>query len=349
MDHDAAHKFIYALPEVAADLLHLVAPDWVEDLDLTTLAEVSSEFLDEEHRRRVGDMLWKVHFRSGVLKDGGRPYILALLEFQSSVDRNMAKRMSEYSDMLRNKLVHDRVVTREGGLPWLLPLVVYNGSRSWTAPGEAADMVSLPSTSARRDLALLQPQAYLRLDVGARTQDDWPLGNRVAATARLQRSETPKGLLGQLREELERFPSGANAAYRRALYAWARALWSHMVGDTVALPTFEELEQDDEGGNMTTLLETKARQWEAEWLAQGIAQGIKKGRAEEGVRLIERQVALKFGARTAKRLSGLMDGLTPRQEHLDLLSDWTIECRTAEDLLARVDGLRASEHRQDHP
>lgn len=100
---------------------------------------------------------------------------------------------------------------------------------------------------------------------------------------------------------------------------------------------------------MTTLLETKARQWEAEWLAQGIAQGIKKGRAEEGVRLIERQVALKFGARTARRLSGLMDGLIPGQEHLDLLSDWTIECRTAEDLLARVDGLRASKHRHDHP
>ena len=53
-------------------------------------------------------------------------------------------------------------------------------------------MVSLLSAPARQDLALLQPQVYLRLNVGAQTQDDWPLGNRVAATARLQRSETPK-------------------------------------------------------------------------------------------------------------------------------------------------------------
>ena len=344
MDHDAAHKFIYALPEVAADLLRLVAPDWVDDLDLTTLAEVSSELLDEEHHRRISDMLWKVHFRSGVLKNGGRPYILALLEFQSSVDRNMAKRMSEYSDMLRNKLVRNGAAEQEGGLPWILPLVVYNGSRPWTALGETADMVSLPSASAWRDLALLQPQAYRRLDVGVQTRDDWPLGNRVAATARLQRSETPKELLRCLYWELHHFPGAENTPYRQGLYAWARALWSHMVGDTAALPSFEELERD-EGGNMTTLLEAKARQWKSEWLAQG----IERGRTEEGVRLIGRLATLKFGAQTARRLARLMDDLILRQEHFDLLGDWIIECGNGKDLLARVDKLRASGHAQNHP
>ena len=33
MDHDAAHKYIYALPEVTADLLRLVLPDWAGRLD----------------------------------------------------------------------------------------------------------------------------------------------------------------------------------------------------------------------------------------------------------------------------------------------------------------------------
>ena len=192
--------------------------------------------------------------------------------------------------------------------------------------------------------AVLQPQAYRRLDVGARTEDDWPLGNRVAATARLQRSETPKELLRRLRQELRRFPGVGNAPHRRSLHAWARALWSHMVGGASASPAFEELERD-EGGNMTTLLEAKARQWESEWLAQG----IKKGRTEEGVRLIDRLAALKFGAQTAERLSGLVDGLVLGQEHLNLLGDWIIECETAEDLLARVDELQASGHRTDHP
>ena len=60
MDHDAAHKYIYALREVVADLLRLVIPDWVDELDLTTLEDLSSEFFDDEHRKRAGDMVWRV-------------------------------------------------------------------------------------------------------------------------------------------------------------------------------------------------------------------------------------------------------------------------------------------------
>ena len=63
MDHDAAHKYIYALREVVADLLRLVIPDWVDELDLTTLEDLSSEFFDDEHRKRAGDMVWRVRFR----------------------------------------------------------------------------------------------------------------------------------------------------------------------------------------------------------------------------------------------------------------------------------------------
>ena len=39
MNHDAAHKFIYGLPEVTADLLRLIAPDLADELDLLTLED----------------------------------------------------------------------------------------------------------------------------------------------------------------------------------------------------------------------------------------------------------------------------------------------------------------------
>ena len=100
MDHDAAHKYIYSLPEVAADLLRLVIPGWVDELDLSTLEDRSSEFLDAAHRKRLADMAWRVPFRGGRLPSGDRPYVLVLVEFQSDVDRRMAKRIREYSEML---------------------------------------------------------------------------------------------------------------------------------------------------------------------------------------------------------------------------------------------------------
>ena len=65
MDHDAAHKYIYSLPEVTADLLRLIIPGWVEELDLATLEDRSSEHLDAAHRKRLGDMAWRVGFRGG--------------------------------------------------------------------------------------------------------------------------------------------------------------------------------------------------------------------------------------------------------------------------------------------
>ena len=42
MNHDAAHKYIHSLPEVTADLLRLVVPDLVGELDLPTLEDRSS-------------------------------------------------------------------------------------------------------------------------------------------------------------------------------------------------------------------------------------------------------------------------------------------------------------------
>ena len=363
MDHDAAHKFIYALREVVADLLRLVIPDWVGELDLTTLEDLSPEFFDDEHRKRAGDMVWRACFRDGTLGNGEQSCLLVLIEFQSTVDRNMAKRMREYTDLLLERLVRRGVVKREGGLPWVLPIVVYNGSERWTAPGEASELAPLPSARVERDLMPLQPQRYRRLDAGARSPDDWPAENRVAATVRLQRSGSSRELLlARLREEMERFPGAENEAFRRALYAWAKALEADRTGGGLELPSFDEMERA-EGVEMATLLEANLNRWDArvraeirteiqaeirteiqaeiraEIQAEIHAETTERERVEEGRRL-GRQAALKFDAQTAERLSVLLEGMTVRED-LDRVSDWIIECGTGEEFLTRVTALRA--------
>ena len=70
MDHDAAHKCIYSLPEVTADLLRLIIPGWVDELDLSPLEDRSAEHLDAAHRKRLGDMAWRVGFRRGRRRGG---------------------------------------------------------------------------------------------------------------------------------------------------------------------------------------------------------------------------------------------------------------------------------------
>ena len=355
MDHDAAHKYIYGLPEVAADLLRLVARKWVDELDLATLEDRSPEFLDADHRKRQGDMAFRVRLRRRRLGDGERPQILLLLEFQSEVDRRMAKRMREYAELLLARVARSGAAGQEGGRPWVLPVVVYNGSAPWTAAGRASDLAPLPSERMERDLALLQPQAYRLLAAGgaltsgARPAEDWPLDNRVSATVRLQAAGTPQALLPCLLEESARFPGAGDEAFRRALHAWARALWEHKSGGGAGFPAFEELEQT-KGAVMATVAEAAWDRWDAKVRAEafergiergierGVQQGIAQGRTEGGAHLISRQAALKFGAGTAERLAGLLEDLT-EQKDLDRVGDWVLECGNGDELLSLVSDL----------
>ena len=269
----------------------------------------------------------------------------------------MAKRMREYAEMLLDQAVRGGAAEREGGLPWVLPIVVYNGSKPWTATGRANDLAPLPSDRAARDLALFQLPAYHLLAAGgaltsgARPAEDWPLENRVSATVRLQAAGTPQGLLPCLLEESTRFPGPANRAFRQALHAWARALWEHKTSGGTGFPAFEELERTGEAV-MATVAEAAWDRWDAkvraeafeqgheQGLEQGHEKGVERGVRRGGARLIGRQAALKFGTGTAERLTGLLQGLTA-QEDLDKVGDWILECGSGDEMLSRVSGLLA--------
>ena len=341
MDHDAAHKYLYTLAPVVADLLRLVVPDWADDLDLAAPENVSAEYLDDAcqrqgHRRRVGDMAWKVYFRNGQLADGSRPYILLLVEFQSSVDRDMARRVREYTGMLLDRLIRNDVMSREGGLPQTLAVVVYNGGERWTAIGEESHLAQVPSARARGDLALLQPQLYRRVDTGRGAEQDWPKNNLVAATARLQSAATPDQIGPRLLAEARRFAGPALRAFRQAMHAWAKASWANEMGAEAAFPSFEELEQEKQ--EMATILQERwaARRAEERELGRelGLAEGRELGRADERTRL-RRQAALKFGAGTAARLADRLADLTAFED-LDRVADWIIECESGDELLSRL-------------
>ena len=206
----------------------------------------------------------------------------------------------------------------------------------------------------------LQPQAQLVLAAGgsltseARPAEDWPLKNRVSATVRLQASRTPQELLPCFLEAAGRFPGAVNEAFRRALYAWALALWADRTGGESGFPEFAELERKGVA-TMPTLLQANWDRWEAgvraESREEGIKQGIEQG-IERGVRRgvaqgllagrarLNRQAALKFGAATGERMEGLLEDLNARED-LDQVGDWIIQCGGGDELLSRVSALRA--------
>ncbi len=368
MDNDGLHKFAYRRREFFADLVRLAAPALAAELDFARaelLPTSSVAAAGDRFEQRHGDMAWRVPHRRGAGRHGShRPELIVVVEFQSTVQQGMAERMREYC---RRQRESDMAGRTDGDRPaLLLPLVVYNGSERWTAPGAAAELPAPWSTAARVELAPFQAWDYVlvsleRLLAAGGGLARLPLANRSAATMRLQAERTPAELLARLREEWARFPGAADRPVREVLRAWAGALLADMAGTDAAvaesaLPTMDELEglEGSKGGTeMTTVSQARLGKWfeefRAENVAQGVQQGIQRG-IEQGVQQerarglvrLRRQAAIKFGAPTAERLAALL-GTAIAAEQMERVGDWIVECDRGGDLLARVSAMRAND------
>ena len=354
MDNDGIHKFAYRLAEFFADLLRLVAPALAAELDFgraeqlptSHVATAAGQFL-----QRHGDMAWRVPHRRGAMRRGSRPWLVVVVEFQSTVHPQMAQRIGEYCRMLRES---PAVRVGADGRPALLPLVVYNGSECWTAPGAVVELPAPWSMAARLALAPFQDWAYVLLSLerllaaGGGGLARLPLANRAAATLRLQAERTAAGLLARLRGEWVRFPGVAERATREVLHAWVGALLASMAGAESVLPTVGELEGLTGETEMATVSEARLGKWfeevRAEHMAAGMEQGIQQERVRERARALarlRRQAAIKFGAQTAEQLAQLL-GMAITTEQVERLADWIVECDRGAELLARVTAMRGN-------
>ena len=351
MDNDSLHKFAYRHGAMFADLLRLAVPALAAELDF-----VQAQLLPTSHvsatggrlEQRHGDMTWLVPHRRGTSS-----HLVAVVEFQSTVDSRMAERMRQYCRMQGERPTRRSLA----GGPALLPLVVYNGSERWTAPGAVAELPAEWSAAARLALAPFQAWDYVLLSLehllaaGGGSLAHLPLGNRSAAALRLQAARTLPSLLARLRQEWVRFPGEADRPTREALHTWASALLANMAGADLALPTVDDLDglEEPEGATeMTTVSQARLGKWfedlRAEHLAQGIQQGMEQGIQQErarGLARLRRQAAIKFGAQTAEQLADLL-GAAVAAEQMERAGDWIVECERGADLLARVATMRTN-------
>jgi hypothetical protein len=219
-----------------------------------------------------------------------------------------------------------------GALPPVLPVVLYNGRRRWTAPVEMTNLLAAGGDA----LAPYQPsQRYYVLDVVRAADADLPSGNLVSALIGLEKTRDAARLRGALKALFDLLRQRKDRALTRAFMTWLR----HGLRHAGRLPADGEdpLAQLQE---TQTMLEETVREWTREWLeqgrAQGIEQGIEQGRHEERA-LLCRLASRKFDAGAADALAAALAGVTD-PDRLARVGDWIIECASASDLLARVRG-----------
>ena len=352
--HDPAYKLLFSDPRMVADLLRGFVPgDWDRWLDFASLAKVSPEHVSDSLAQRLGDLLWRVRFRDDAPEavTGGAGELLVMLEFQSSSDAAMGSRLLANIAMVHQELIRRGALRGGGRLPPVLPIVLYNGESRWSAAEEVRETIA-PVGGV---LDGVQPRLRYRVvDAGAMGVEDAVPENRVWALVGLENSRTVAELVRGLGAVFGRFGGPEASEFRAGLYEWARH--SPLVRrSAVELPPRRELE----GGEMATLLEARAREWERQWyregqaegieqgmergMERGRAEGVEQGRAEERARLYHRQVARKFGPETAERLSELL-GRIPDDGPAAEVGEWIIECETGAELLDRAERASGPPH-----
>ena len=210
-----------------------------------------------------------------------------------------------------------------GLLPPTLAVTVYNGRERWTAPDDIFDLIE----PVRGWLAGRQPRLrhqVLDLRVLAREPQTAAEPNVVAWIASMELDPSVGNVTRVVREVLAAYGRPQHAPLREAFREWVLgAAESWGIGEEI----LEEAKSLKEAGMIYAGVEEQKEQAHRE--------GLGRGRMEGRATLVSRQARLKFGARTAKRLSRLLDDIAD-PEAIARIGDQIIECETGEELLARV-------------
>lgn len=285
-DHDHSYRLLFEHSDMVADLLKgFVHESWVQDLDFSTLERLPGAHVDDKLKKREIDMVWRLHYRGEDWL-----YIYLLLEFQSTVDPYMALRLLGYVSQLCQHLKRQDLLTRDGKIPPVLPLVLYNGDGQWKAVRDVADLFA----EAPPGLERYRPRMpYLLVDEQRLELAELEsLQNLAAALFRLEKNRLPPDIL-RVVEALRGWLEDRDDL-RRAFEAWIRKVllarrWPKAVESNTSI-TLEELE---------IMLRERDRPWPEVWAEKGEKKGLQKGRREGRktgrVELLKRQLEAKFG------------------------------------------------------
>lgn len=334
MDYDAAWKRFFRLPIMVEHLLQGFAPEIADLLDCATLRELSASWAGADAEQRHGDSVWRAQYRDR----SGRSLVL-LLEFQSTVDRDMAARVLRYQSMVFESLRRQRDLDADRQLR-VFSVVIHSGTARWTAPGGAARV------TVDADGEILHAQPYLLLDTRRGAPDDLPADNIVAAVFQLDNAPSADAAAECFRGLAENLSTAMGTTEQdtvlAALLDWLGVALPKMfpASGPAAVGTLrDELRNREES---MTRLARRAKEWESEWLREGMERGIEQG-MERGIErgmedqraLLCRQAERKFGREVAGTLARRLVVVTD-SERLALVADWIIDCDTGPALLQRV-------------
>ncbi|CAM3443932.1 Rpn family recombination-promoting nuclease/putative transposase [Halomonas lysinitropha] len=309
--HDTGYKELFSHPEFVQQLIEGFAPSEIAGLmDFSTLKQHSGHYITPMFEEKIEDVVWSVEVTwEGVKQE---VYLYILLEFQSAIDRTMPLRLMHYVACFYSELLKQKVTTPGQGLPPILPIVLYNGSAPWTAQ---QDIYAMVQPEPPGFLRVYQPHLrYYLIDEGRYTDEQ--LGLRQTPLSGVFSVENAGESWAALQQAVDRVVAIIQADPHKARTDRIITRWlkRHLqwLGAEVNLDQLESLVEDKD------------------MLAENLENLVKKerleGRQEEALRILSKQIGLKFGE-LPEWAEQRLEQATPEQ-----LEDWSSDILTANSL-----------------
>ena len=260
MTHDSNYKQIFSHPEMIIDLLQgFVREEWTSQIDFSTLEKVNNSYVSEELLQREDDIIWRVKTEESWL------YIYLLIEFQSTNDPWMALRIMVYTGLLYQDLIKSGAVSSKELLPPVFPIVLYNGSKRWTAAQEVSELIEPYSES----LKVYRPsQRYFLLDEGRVNESELKQAEgTLSEIIRLETSPAPEDIRAIVKRLSERLSEPRYNSLRRSLVVWINRALLKRMNPKENIPEVTEIKELD------SMLEERVDEWASNLKQKAMEQG----------------------------------------------------------------------------
>lgn len=131
--HDSSYKFLLSTKKLFVEFLHsfVMSSGWSNAIAEEQVEQISHSFISEDFKRREADVVYRVNL------EGQDILFYVLVELQSSVDYRMSYRLLQYQMNLWQYWLQNRKSGLKNRktfyLPPIVPIVLYNGRKNWTA------------------------------------------------------------------------------------------------------------------------------------------------------------------------------------------------------------------------
>ena len=269
MSHDSSYKKFFSRADMVESLVRdFISSDLADELDFKTLEPMPTAFQKHGQTERRSDLIWRLQWR-----DGSSCLLAIILEFQSTIDKKMLCRLMEYATLFLEQTLDDDK-SKGLALPKILPIVLYNGAKPWSAPcvyGELSERERLAYERGIWDFK------YHLIDI--RHLEESLVDKAKGVSAWIFRFERAANV-----QEMERlwrvmFRALKNPAYenlRQEIIMWLETCVLPVRKISGAKIVIERLKEEE----TMTVVTAEMEDWTLPYINQGIRQGHAEGRLE---------------------------------------------------------------------